>query len=253
MVASAHNGGARVGVTAHFRAAAAVALAALLCLAGSGPARAQVLVGALFGEKLASPTVNLGFEVGMNFATLDGLDGAARTNHPVFGLVADWRFSEHVHLTAGFLPIAGRGASGFSPVSTGDPAIDDQTAGTPATRRFGYLEFPVLLHWAPKREAGFRLGLGPSLGVITGAHDRYDVATDAGGYVVERDIGDLVPGFDLGVSFDVEWRLPMLSIAARYTEGLTDLRLPGETMKARSRLLTGTGRIWLGKKKKASP
>jgi hypothetical protein len=169
----------------------------------------------------------------------------------VFGLVADWRFSEHVHLTAAFLPIAGRGAEGFVPVPTGDPDIDGQTAGAPAMRSFGYLEFPVLLHWAPKRETGFRVGLGPSLGVITGADDRYDVASDAGGYVVERDLGDLVPGFDLGVSFDVEWRLSMLSIAARYTEGLTDLRLPGEPSKVRSRVLTGTGRIALGKKKAA--
>ena len=235
-----------MSVARHTRAAA---VAALIALSGAPSARAQVLIGALFGDKLASPNFNLGFEVGMNFATLDGLDGAARTNHPVFGLVADWRFSEHVHLTAAFLPIAGRGAADIAPVPTGDPAIDGQTGGALATRRLGYIEFPVLLHWAPKRETGFRIGIGPSLGVVTGAHDRYDVATDAGGYVVERDIGDLVPGFDLGISADVEWRFPMLSIAARYTEGLTDLRIPGEPSKVRSRVLTGTGRIALGKKK----
>ena len=37
---------------------------------------AQVLIGYLLGEKLSSPTFNMGFEVGINFATLEGLDGA---------------------------------------------------------------------------------------------------------------------------------------------------------------------------------
>ena len=52
-----------------------------------------------------------------------------------------------------------------------------------------------------------------------------------------------------GVSLDVEWRLGALSIAARYTQGLTDLRMPGESEAVHSRVLTGTGRIALGKKK----
>ena len=38
-------------------------------------------------------------------------------------------------------------------------------------------------------------------------------------------------------------------LPARYTEGLTDLRIPGEPSKVRSRVLTGTGRIALGKRK----
>src|SRR4030095_3704271 len=60
---------------------------------------AQVLIGYLLGEKLSSPTFNMGFEVGINFATLDGLDGAERTTKSVFGLFAGWRLSEEFHLT----------------------------------------------------------------------------------------------------------------------------------------------------------
>lgn len=214
------------------------------------PARAQVLVGYLFGEKLASETFNMGFEVGLNFSTLDGLDGATRINRPVFGLFADWRFSEHVHLGGAVLPIAGRGASGITPLPTGDPAIDAQTQGARATRSLGCVEFPVLLKWAPRRESGFRIGVGPSLALITGATDRYDIETPSGaGYVLERDIKGQVPGLDAGLSVDVEWRLAMFSIAARYTQGLTDMRLPGESRAVHSRVLTGTGRIALGKKK----
>ena len=215
---------------------------------------AQVLIGYLLGEKLSSPTFNMGFEVGINFATLDGLDGAERTTKTVFGLFADWRFSEHFHLGGAFLPFAGRGADGMDPVPTGDPAIDSQTQGGTMSRSMHLIEFPVLLKWAPKRNDGFRVGAGPSFGLITGANDRYESKTAAGTpYIVERDIGDQIPGLDFGVSFDVEYRLQFLSIAARYTHGLTDISQSGSGTAVHSRTLTGTGRIYLGKKGQPKP
>jgi len=218
---------------------------ALLC----APAQSQVLIGYLFGEKLATPTFNMGFEVGANFSNLDGVSDADRVNSAVFGLCADWRFSEHLHLGGAVLPIAGRGADGLAPVLTGDPSFDSQTAGGTMKRTMSYLEIPVLLRWAPQREQGFRVGAGPSLGIVTGAHDRYDVTSPAGThYVLERDIGDRLPGFDFGLSVDAEWRFELLSIAARYTQGLTDMSLDGSADEVHSRVLTGTGRIYLGKK-----
>jgi len=212
-------------------------LFAILLLAVAVPARAQVLIGYLFGEKLASKTFNMGFEVGMNFSDMDGLGDSERLNRPVFGLFADWRFSEHLHFGGAVLPIAGRGASGLAPVVTGDPAFDAQTMNAAMERSLNYVEIPLILKYAPKREEGFRVGAGPSLGFITGAHDRYDV----GSYVLERDID--TPSLDFGISGEVEWRFKVLAIAARYTEGLTDLG-----NDTHSRVLTGTGRIYLGKK-----
>lgn len=212
------------------------------------PARAQVLIGYLFGDKLAGPNFNMGFEIGVNFATLDGMGDAERARKTVFGLFADWRFSEHFHLGTAVLPFAGRGANGLEPVPTGDPDIDAQTAGGTMSRSMSYVEIPVILKWSPKRQTGFRVGAGPSLGIITGAHDRYEATTSAGmPYVLERDIESQVTSIDAGLSAEVEWRFPILSIAARYTHGLTDIT--GDGVKTRT--LTGTGRIYLGKKKAA--
>jgi hypothetical protein len=229
-----------------------LAVAALLLLAA--PARAQLLIGYLLGEKLTTPTLSFGFELGVNFASLDGLDGAERVTKPVFGIFTDWRFSEHFHLGGAFLPLAGRGAKGITPVPTGDPTIDAQTTGGTMARNLSYIEFPVLLRWAPKRETGFRIGVGPSFGFITSANDRYEARTTSGArYVLERDIDDEVPGFDLGLSADVEWRFDMISIAARYTHGLTDLRQEGTPDAVHTRTLTGTGRIYLGRQKAKAP
>lgn len=213
------------------------------------PARAQVLIGYLFGEKLASDTFNMGFEVGANFSNLDGFAESERMNRTVFGLFADWRFSEHVHLGGAVLPFAGRGAQGLAPIPTGDPDFDRQTAGATMKRSLNYVEIPVLLKWAPQREQGFRVGAGPSFGLVTGATDRYACVSPAGlHYVLEHGIGGQLPVLDFGLSLDVEWRLPMLSIAARYTQGLTDMSQEGSADAIHSRVLTGTGRIYLGKK-----
>jgi hypothetical protein len=119
-------------------------------------------------------------------------------------------------------------------------------------RSVSYVEIPVVLKWAPEREEGFRAGAGPSFGIVTGATDRYRTATPAGtSYVLERDIGGQLPGLDFGLSVEVEWRLPLLAIAARYTHGLTDMRQEGSAEAVYSRVLTGTGRIYLGKKPRA--
>ena len=231
-----------------------IVLAVAVGLLLTTPARAQVLMGYLFGEKLASPTFNLGFEIGLNFSTLDGLDGAERTKRTVFGLFGDWRFSEHFHLAGALLPFAGRGAEGATPTPTGDPEIDSQVTDGTMKRSLSYLEFPVLLKWAPKREEGFRIGAGPSFGVVTGANDRYQSTTSAGSsYVLERSIEDQLPSLDFGLSVDVEWRFWMLAIAARYTHGLTDMRQAGSNEAVYSRVLTGTGRIYLGRKPTGKP
>jgi len=228
---------------------AALVLACFVLLVEGEPASAQVLLGYLLGEKLSTPTFNMGFEIGVNFSTLDGLPDADRMNRTVFGLFGDWRFSPNVHLAGSVLPFAGRGAEGLAPVSTGDPTFDGQITGSTMKRSLNYLEIPVLLKWAPERDEGFRIGAGPSFGIVTGATDRYDCVSAAGThYVLERDVGGQLPGFDFGLSVDVEWRLPMLAIAARYTHGLTDMRQDGSPDAVHSRVLTGTGRIYLGKK-----
>ena len=55
------------------------------------------------------------------------------------------------------------------------------------------------------------------------------------------------------MSVDLEYRLPLLSIAARYTHGLSDIGQTGASSAVHSRTLTGTGRIYLGKKKSQAP
>jgi hypothetical protein len=222
----------------------------LILVLAAAPAHGQVLMGFLAGNLLSSKDFNIGFEIGLNFAKLDDLKGAERMNQGVFGLFADWRFSEHFHLGGSLLPVSARGAKGIDPVPTGDPGFDSQTANGTMERKLSYFDIPILLRWAPKRETGLRIGVGPQVGFRTGATDRYKAKTANGlKFTAERDISGTTPGVDAGIAFDVEYRLKLLSIGARYTHGLvdTDERPGGGTVY--NRVVTGTGRIYLGKKK----
>src|SRR6476619_3843267 len=81
------------------RTSAILTLTVSRCPAGvSAPAGAQVLIGMLFGGAVASENFNIGFEIGMNLSTVDGLNGASVSRGTLLGLYAAWRFSEHYHL-----------------------------------------------------------------------------------------------------------------------------------------------------------
>lgn len=229
-------------------------LAALTLAVAAGRAEAQVLLGYLAGDKLSSEQFNIGFDVGMNIGTLTGLGSASRTKPALFGLLADWRFSDHFHLGFGLLPISGRGAADVAPQPIGDPALDSLIAGGTMTRKLGTIDVPILLRYAPKKFTGIRVGIGPELGFVTSAHDRYTATGSAGTpVIVEQNIGSRIANVDAGIAFDVEWRFPMLAIGARYYYGLTDLGLGTNGAKSYSRVIQGSGRIALGKRNRPAP
>jgi hypothetical protein len=225
-----------------------------LSLLTAAPARSQVLIGALLGGLLSTPTFNIGFDLGLNFARLNGMDGADRATGPQIGLFGSWLFSEHYHLWFALEPLSTKGASDATPVPLGDPTLDPLIANGQLDRTLNYLDIPVLFQFAPHRDAGFRFGAGGQLAVLLGANDRYDGVTPQGtAVVIERDIKDAVQPVDAGVAASIEYRIPKLSfaIAVRYYWGLTTLFRDGDAPSIHQRVLTGTGRITLGVKKPA--
>jgi hypothetical protein len=120
------------------------------------------------------------------------------------------------------------------------------------TRDMSTLDFPILIQYATGPETGLRVGTGPQFNIITSATDRYPGTTSAGtDVVVETDLKEAgrIKGFEAGIAFDIEYQFtPLLAIGVRYFHGLTDIDdTPGFT--SRSRVLSGSGRIALGKKK----
>ena len=228
----------------------------LLVLAGTTvpkPAQAQVLIGMLFGEKLASDNFNIGFEIGMNLSTVNGLDGASRSTGPLLGLFASWRFSEHFHLYTGFLPLSYKGAREADPVPLNDPQLEPLVAAGRMDRDLGYIDIPILLQWAQHRDGGIRVGAGPQMSFRTSAVDRYSAITTQGTpVVIENDLE--TEWFDAGVAVDAEYRITGvgLSIGLRYYHGMTNV-LSDAGPAMHNRVLSGTGRIALGGRRSQQP
>src|SRR5262245_27446437 len=133
------------------RTAAQAGVIAVLLAAGTArPARAQVLMGMLFGEKLASENFNIGLEIGMNLGTIDDMGADALTKGTLLGLYGTWRFSEQYHLFVGLNPLSQKGASDADPIPLNDPQLDPLATGR-MTRNLTYFDVPVLLQLAQRR------------------------------------------------------------------------------------------------------
>ena len=232
------------GATAH-----AALITTLLSAASAAPARAQgIVLGMLFGDRLASETFNIGFEIGMNLATVNNLEGASRAPGPLIGLFASWRFSEHYHLFTGVLPLSYKGAKDAEPIPLNDPQLDPLVAAGRMERDLDYVDIPVLFQLAQRRDGGLRVGVGPQVGILVSAKDRYAGTTAQGASVViENDIEDSTERFDAGVAVDAEYRFGgfPLAIGIRYYHGLTDVT-GGSGSALHNRVLSGSGRIALG-------
>ncbi len=221
----------------------------------SAPAGGQVLIGMLFGGALASPDFNIGFEIGMNLSTVDGLAGASRSRGSLVGLFASWRFSEHYHLFTALLPLSNKGAKDADPIPLTDATLDPVVATGTMTRDLSYIDIPVLVQLAQRRDGGFRLGVGPQVGILLSAKDRYAGVTPQGTpTVIENDIESDVERFDAGVAFDTEYRFVKipLAIGVRYYYGLTDT-MKGSGPALHNHVLSGSGRIALGVSRQKPP
>lgn len=232
-----------------------ITMIAMVLAASPSRASAQVVIGMLFGDKLASDNFNIGFEIGMNLSTVSDLSGAAVTRGTLFGLFGTWRFSEHYHLFTGLLPLSAKGAKDADPIPLNDPVLDPLIAAGKMERNLGYIDIPVLLQWAQHRDGGVRIGAGPQLGILLSANDRYAASTPQGTAIVfENDIEKSIERFDAGIAFDAEYRITGLGIGIglRYYQGLTDL-LKGSGPSLHNQVLSGSGRITLGGRKPKQP
>src|SRR5688572_21639535 len=229
------------------------AIALMAVTSAARPAQGQVLMGMLFGDKLATDNFNIGFEIGMNFSSVDGLDGASRSNGPLIGLFASWRYSEHFHLYTGLYPLSAKGAQGADPIPLNDPQLDPLVAPGRMDRELGYVDIPILIQWAQHRDGGIRVGAGPQFGFRTSAVDRYEATTAQGSEVViENDLE--TEWLDVGIALDAEYRITGigLAIGLRYYHGTTNVMSGGPGPAVHNRVLSGTGRIALGGRKPKS-
>jgi outer membrane protein with beta-barrel domain len=148
-------------------------LAALLGILPVHAAGAQALLVLLFGDKFASERVQGGIKFDVVGTTLSGLAGAARLRSWDLGGFIEVKVSDRFSIQPEFTFKSPAGAADLPFAPTGVPAVDSAFAGATnvsVARTLGYVTIPILL----KLRAGrFAVGIGPQIGYIVRADDRY--------------------------------------------------------------------------------
>jgi hypothetical protein len=183
-----------------------------------------VLLGLLFGDKLATERFHIGLNVGLNSASLSGLDGTGSNMGLMLGLVAEWKMTNNLYLQPELLPFYATGASDLPPSFRDFPPLlpAEQTS---SERSVSYFEIPLILKYAI---AGGRvhLGAGPQVGFVLSAYDKFRGSTDGRDAGTDVDVKELITSFDAGVAFHVEFKIGPSnfspSVTGRYYLGLTD-------------------------------
>lgn len=189
-----------------------------------GPAQGQVLLGILFGDKLATERFHIGLNAGWNSASLSGLDGTGSKGGLMLGLVAEWKMTGNLYLQPELLPFYNTGASSLP------PSFQDNTPLLPEDQRsshraVNYFEIPLILKYAL---AGGRLhlGAGPQVGFVLSATDKFTGTMENRTVSSEADVKDQIASFDSGVAFHAEFKIGPSnfspSVNGRYYLGLTD-------------------------------
>lgn len=201
-----------------------VLVALLLALGSRAPAQGQVLLGILFGDKIATERFRIGLNIGLNISGLSGHEDTSTKLGFLLGLTAEWKIANHIYLQPELLPFYRAGAAHLPPGTSGlPPLLPDSLRDS--QRKLSYFAIPVLAKYA---FAGNRvhLGVGPQIGFLTSASDRFEGRTEGRRTNTEVDIKDQLNSFDAGVSFQLELKIgpsPFSpSLSARYYLGLTD-------------------------------
>ena len=182
--------------------------AALLGMLPLHAARGQALLVLLFGDKFASENVQGGIKFDVVATTLAGLSGAARLRSWDLGGFIEVKLSDRFSIQPEFTFKSPAGAADLPFAPTGVPDVDSAFAGAMGVsiaRTLGYVTIPILF----KLRAGrFAVGVGPQIGYIVRAEDRYTgTVSRANDLAYTAGLWSRVNRWDTGVNAVVEFAL----------------------------------------------
>ncbi len=212
-----------------------LSLLALLLIAGAvQPARGQVLISLLLGDKVSSERFHLEFNVGANLADLKGIDDTKLKPGFMLAIGGEWRFAGDFFLQPELMPFYFAGAKDM-PTGGLDipPPLDTLVSNQTAERTLKYFAIPVLIKYGALGRQ-LHVGVGPQIAFLTSATDKFQGVIN-NQITVEEDIEDGLNSTDAGVVFNLSYKMRPsygTGINLRYYLGLTDIIKdnPGEAV-----------------------
>jgi hypothetical protein len=196
-------------------------------------ANAQALLIILFGDKLSTEKFQLGINADLVFSSLTNTGEADPRFSWAFGAYGEIKLGEHWHLQPEITVKTPAGAKGMpvttpgSPFSspTGDTTLDSIRAAGTVTRSANYLTLPLLVKYVT---GPLNIGVGGSLGILTGASDELVSDVERGALNLTASSTDSLSTFDAGLiaslsyAFRPQKRMRSMRVDAKFYYGLTN-------------------------------
>lgn len=194
----------------------------LLCYTSSNAQAA--LLALIFGDKIASEKFHLSVDVGLNIASMPGLQQQKATYGTYFGLGTFIKINDKWALTPEFKPLSPRGAKKVLPMTDYSGTLTDVKYDI----ALKYIDVPILVQY--KVTPRFFVSTGPQFNYLHAARQVANGKLPNGAWV---DIEEVVtPKFN---QFNFAWPIEVgymmsdarkgkgLDVKIRYSFGLTDL------------------------------
>ena len=203
----------------------------VLTLTAIAPARSQVVIALLFGDKLNTPSLKFGLDGGINLATLTNIDKSSFTAGFNLGLYFDILLKQNTnwYIHTGVLLKSPMGGDKLSTYSLADPALDTMFLSGHVQRQLRYINLPILIRY--KLKCQFFIEAGPMFGVLTKATDVfYNTISDENDVSYKNNIYNKCNWFDVGVMGGIGYHFMKgtgLNLGVRYYYGLTHVLAKG--------------------------
>ena len=223
-------------------------LALLTLLFGFGfSSQSQVLIALVFGDKLNSPNVEFGLELGPNISYLDGYDPGNWASSFFIGPSFNIRLNEHWWIHPSVQVVSSIGVQNLDPYPTGDPEFNDILDQFRIERRINFISVPLMARYAITPHWMLQAGFEPAL--MTSATDMFTADIEAGA-TLDIDITDSYSRIDArlvgGLAYRFRTNTAGLWISAKYCYGLLDYPDPNSDLESRMQYWQITFEIPIG-------
>jgi hypothetical protein len=114
--------------------------------AAFNPAKGQVIISLLFGEKLNSPKIEFGLTGGLNRSYFNGMSNSEGLNNFNLGFYFNILLKNQSYLSTGVLVKSNVGATGMPTYSFGNPDFDNLYQDGVLTTKVDYFYVPIMFH-----------------------------------------------------------------------------------------------------------
>lgn len=203
--------------------------------------QAQVLIVALFGDKLNSDKIEFGLNGGLNRSWYLDREDSEGLNNLNLGFFFHIKMTENStgYISTGIHVKSNVGASGMPTYSIGDPSFDEVYANGELTTKVNVFYMPIM--WQQRLGKVYLEG-GIQPGLRTKANDYFKVEDFDGELEYKRDVRDDYARLDFGLVGGLGYRLKderiSPSIGVNFYYGVVDVYKPETQTLKNSSLYT---------------